>query len=549
MKIGRNQPCPCNSGRKFKHCHGSFGARPDGSLSDVEFQRMLERNRADERIRREQQGLGKPIISFRSNDHQIVAVGNVVHFSTTWKTFPDFLADYTKRVLDPAWGNVELAKPFAERHPAMQWYETYCRYQLATIKTPGVTSQAIVTGNVACYLGLAYNLYLLAHNVELQKRLVDRLMVAEQFQGAYYELVVAGILIRAGFELELEDEADGASKHCEFSARSRRTGKKYWVEAKMRSVAGLFGKTTADGTTNPNPLNRLIPQLNDALAKPAADERLIFIDLNAEMTADSDGKPVWIEQAARRLERYEREDLPAGTVAYVFVTNFAFHRYLHDPAVFAGFFLGLGIPDLNRPGVRRVTDAYRTKQKHIDVFHIGDAIQSYGRFPTTFDGSLPSEAMGGPSRVIVGNTYCFGDPANGGVIGTVTYASVNEVDNSANIGIVDQNGNASIIREPMTPAQLEDWRAHKDSYFGKVLPVGKKVNNAFELFEWLVEQYREMPRDKMLAWFARAPHIETIRAMSDEDLLYYYCECLVAATPGNTPQSQPPSVSQHGAGR
>jgi len=21
-KTGRNEPCPCNSGRKFKHCHG-----------------------------------------------------------------------------------------------------------------------------------------------------------------------------------------------------------------------------------------------------------------------------------------------------------------------------------------------------------------------------------------------------------------------------------------------------------------------------------------------------------------------------------------------
>lgn len=24
-KIGRNQPCPCNSGKKYKHCHGKFG--------------------------------------------------------------------------------------------------------------------------------------------------------------------------------------------------------------------------------------------------------------------------------------------------------------------------------------------------------------------------------------------------------------------------------------------------------------------------------------------------------------------------------------------
>ena len=25
-KVGRNQPCPCGSGKKFKHCHGKAGA-------------------------------------------------------------------------------------------------------------------------------------------------------------------------------------------------------------------------------------------------------------------------------------------------------------------------------------------------------------------------------------------------------------------------------------------------------------------------------------------------------------------------------------------
>jgi preprotein translocase subunit SecA len=24
-KVGRNEPCPCGSGKKFKHCHGKFG--------------------------------------------------------------------------------------------------------------------------------------------------------------------------------------------------------------------------------------------------------------------------------------------------------------------------------------------------------------------------------------------------------------------------------------------------------------------------------------------------------------------------------------------
>ncbi|MBA7590721.1 hypothetical protein ES708_32851 [subsurface metagenome] len=28
-KVGRNDPCPCGSGKKYKHCHGRPGGRPD----------------------------------------------------------------------------------------------------------------------------------------------------------------------------------------------------------------------------------------------------------------------------------------------------------------------------------------------------------------------------------------------------------------------------------------------------------------------------------------------------------------------------------------
>jgi preprotein translocase subunit SecA len=24
-KVGRNEPCPCGSGKKYKHCHGALG--------------------------------------------------------------------------------------------------------------------------------------------------------------------------------------------------------------------------------------------------------------------------------------------------------------------------------------------------------------------------------------------------------------------------------------------------------------------------------------------------------------------------------------------
>src|SRR5829696_6724660 len=116
-----------------------------------------------------QQGLGRPVIAAREDDHRVVAVGNSVHRSKTWKTFPDFLADYIKKEVGPEWGIAEMAKPLAERHPLMQWSDAFCRYQETTIKTPGEVHSAEITGVVACYLGVAYALYLLDHNVELRR--------------------------------------------------------------------------------------------------------------------------------------------------------------------------------------------------------------------------------------------------------------------------------------------------------------------------------------------------------------------------------------------
>ncbi len=328
-KIGRNQPCPCGSGQKFKRCHGRpSDVAPEVSRGQPDVHRFLETQAAAERIRQIQQGLGKPIIAGVANGHQIIATGGTVHWSKHWKTFPDFLNDYIKKTIGEAWGGSEIAKPLAERHPLLQWYDAYCRYQKQTIPKPGEVSTAVVTGLVACYLGVAYALYLLDHNVELQTRLIKRLKDPGNFQGAYYELMVASILIRAGFKLTLEDETDGDLKHCEFAAISPKTQKRYWVEAKMRAIEGLLGRTAADGGPEGNPLSQLIKHLNGALKKPAADQRLIFIDLNCPPVLGSDGKPTWVESAGKRLERYEKDQLQAGTTAYVFVTNLAFHRQL-----------------------------------------------------------------------------------------------------------------------------------------------------------------------------------------------------------------------------
>ena len=249
-----------------------------------------------------------------------------------------------------------------------------------------------MTGVVACYLGTAYSLYLLDHNVELQTRLVQRLKNQKDFQGAYYELIVANALIRAGFKLTLEDETDSSTKHCEFAAVSQRSGKKYCVEAKMRAVIGLLGADDKDGTKKSNPLSHMIKHLNAALAKPATDDRLIFIDLNTDATLGADGKPTWTHHSFTRLERFERDELATDVAAYVFISNTPFHRMLNEPQHTALAAFGLGIPDFNRPGTVRLTDIYRQRRKHADAFQIAEAFMKYPQLRTTFDGSLPCDS-------------------------------------------------------------------------------------------------------------------------------------------------------------
>jgi hypothetical protein len=536
-KLGRNETCHCGSGQKYKKCHlqndqdlehaklSAKQVRHNGP-SEADIASLMRQHRAQEEIRRVQQGLGKPIISNTIKDHRIVAVGNKIHWSQNWKTFPDFLNGYIKKTLGSEWGSVEIEKPFAQRHPIMQWYDAYARYQKQTVEQQGQVTSARVNGVVACYLGLAYSLYLISHNVELQDRLVKRLLDPVQFQGAYYELIVANTLIRAGFKLELEDETDGDTKHCEFSAVSHVTGKKYWVEAKMRSVSGILGKTDADGTKNENPLSHLSHHVTAALKKPATDDRLIFVELNAPFNPAEGNKPAWVEKAHHALVGYERRHDKAR--AYVIVTNMPFHRMLNDPPIIIAFPLGIGIPEFNRPGELRLSEAYRRKQRHIDIYNVCESLKNYLSFPSTFDGSMPSDKSGaGPiRRAQIGQTYVFEDIGGPeGTVGTVTSATVNENEKLAYIGIVSPQGSSLILTQKMTDEAIADYKAHGNAYFGDPSPTNNRnISSAYELFEWLMECYAETPRARILELARGSPNFNELEKMSDDDLRENYCE-------------------------
>lgn len=492
---------------------------------------MLERALVAERVRQSQQGKGRPIVSTDFNGHKFVAVGKTLHWSNNWKTFPDFLDDYLKRVLTVEWGNAELAKPQEERHPLIQWYVKVRKYRAAHSTKIGTISSYEINGAVACYVCIAYGLYLLQHNIELQERLVNRLKNPGNFQGAYYEILIASAFIRAGFDLILEDESDGSAKHCEFAAVSKTSGRRYWIEAKMRAVAGFLGRHERDGATTKRStvLSKLTRHLNQALAKPAPQERMIFIDLNAEIAenSSSENPPSFAAEAVEHLEDYERKRLKSGEKAYVFVTSIAFHRDLDGPPRSIAIPFGLGIPGFNRDRTARLYEIYLEEKRHEDAYRVAEELEKLLVLPQTFDGALPSATFDNElSPVEIGRTYQFTDAD--GLVGTVKEAIVVESESAVYVIVETDDKMNHILREDITPSQLHDYKLNPDEYFGARKRAPRTARTPYELFCFFMDTYKDVEINDLPG--LTEDIIRTFDEISDEEKRAYYCEYLVSCS-------------------
>lgn len=523
-KIGRNAPCFCGSGRKFKHCHGGMQHTLPALLARDRVEkeiikqgrRLFEKHKAQELQRQKQQGLGRPIISIDHKGYRFVAVGNRLHYGK-WKTFPDFLADYIKQTLGGEWGNAEIAKPLAERHPIMQWYDKVCRLQAAHAKEPGVLFSTPMTGAVSAHNRLAYNLYLIAHNgKDIQTRLIARLKNKDNFQGAFLETQVAAWLIKAGFELEFEDESDRTTKHCEFTATYTATGERYSVEAKSREI---------ESTNSSRP--KVGRKLYEALEKEANHKRLIFLDLN---------KPLHTQQAAEiaidRAERIVRQSegltihgKPAPA-AYVCITNMN-DQYALDTSALATMisFRGFKIHDFMGDEFPSLREAARARERHWPMFQLFKSVEEHREIPQTFGGELPSEVFvpNAPPRLQVGQFYTVPGPDGVEVNAKLMQATV--ANDKAHCILHDPATNKSWLGTfDMTPDELADYAKHPDTYFGVYRRQSRKVETAIGMFDFFVDGYRDTPKERLIELLPNYADQESLQAMSQKDLVELLAE-------------------------
>lgn len=505
-KIGRNDPCPCGSGVKYKKCHYLFPEIPVGPLSE-KIEMMKKSHEANESRRQSQQGKGKPIISTEHEGYRLTAVGNQFHYSKTHKTFIDFLGDYIRGMLGHEWGNSEIAKPLKDRHQILQWYDEICALQKEYMKKPEGEIQVLpVTGLVAAYYGLAYNLYLLQHNAILQEYLIQRLKRSESFYAAYYETYVAAWFILSGFELRLEDEQDSSRTHPEFIAM--RNGENYSVEAKTR-------QPDKDHFDVGN-------QLYDALRIESQYSRVIFIDMNVSSDVDFEAFRDKALNAILSREKTLTINGNPAPPAHVFVTNQPYHLAENETHLpLACLTVGFKIHDFGH-GVKftSYTEAYKARTKYSALNDVQNSVITY-KIPATFDGEIPEIAFGkAERRFIIGKRLEVAE----GVYMTLKSGIVSEATQKAYLVLNNDAGQDHIVSFKLSDIEMATYKSHPETFFGSVIPVSRDANNPMDFFTFLVDSYKETSREKLLELMNTAPDIKELEKLPQDELLFAYAE-------------------------
>lgn len=176
---------------------------------------------------------------------------------------------------------------------------------------------AIPNGRSLFWLLFCYDIFILTHCNSLSIQLLERIKQQKCFQGARYELAVAAIFLRAGFEIRWIDTSN--DKTCEFEATHKKTGIKVGVEAKSRNRKGVLHEPP--GSSSKRGLDDL---LRDAIKKrtPNGIPLIIFLDVNLPFTSGQALTKPLVTEVARAIGTFPKN----GDLFTLFVvTNFPFH--------------------------------------------------------------------------------------------------------------------------------------------------------------------------------------------------------------------------------
>jgi hypothetical protein len=303
--------------------------------------------------------------SMVKDDTRFRIVWNTVWHYPQHETFHQFLDAIVVGTLGREWFEKQLLRPLKNQNAIVKWHTA----MVELLRRPGdaddgVSTGHTLTGPTKAYQCFGYDLYWLQLVHRLPESLIARLKDFQAFQGARYEILIAAIFARAGFEIEWIDDTKASGKHPEFIATHKRTNKKVGVETKSRRRPGAMN---FPGTVTPEThLKGDVFDLYEKAIQQAPEGEipfLIFIDPNVP---DSPQKglpsysdiPIdtvpWMKEIRDRIVEIWNAATEPTPESAVLITNFAFYYGDNDspsPAGMGAFFPSLKprVPILGDP--------------------------------------------------------------------------------------------------------------------------------------------------------------------------------------------------------
>jgi hypothetical protein len=492
----------------------------------------LRRHEAAERVRQEQQGYGRPIVSHVASGQRLVAVGRTLYWNSAqkWLVFPDFLVDYLKDTLGRNWGVTQVKA--GSSHPIFRWLNKLKNYHSTQASGVGMLKSAPAVGFAAAVLRLAYSLYLIAHHDQVPKQFIRRLREASTFLPAYYETLVGAVFAVAGFELSVAEVGRTNRAVPEFRVRAKRSGRSYVVEAKFRqkwSAAHLSLSESAFRDELSRYLRSRLINATEQLRKAADrnDGRVLWIELNLPTVSDEEdwrGLVDFIAALMKDLERTCTEIAPT----YVVLTNHTFLAAEDAPgAASFGVLFPFNMPDFVPNGSPvEIEEALASYDRHRDIIWASQCIGIAAEVPITFDGQ-PSDLLDSHGRNVnpirIGERIAYPGPDGGELTGIIE--EVSALDNEVAAVVKGDDGRSRhIVKVPLTEAEARAVARHGDAVFGKP-NVSRRLekDDLFGLYDWMREAYASATKEQLLALIPPEHRTAEMDSLSREDLLARVC--------------------------
>ncbi|MEX2615918.1 MAG: SEC-C domain-containing protein [Alphaproteobacteria bacterium] len=284
------QPCHCGSGVRYDKCHYRRDNVAQGAIRIFQ-----EKVNTRELFIGNHGHIRKPQL-LKMGDRHIVTIGNQIfqQINPGPYNFVNAIIDCALHVFGDIFLEAEENKPFEDRHPAIQWLHAYSDHHNNTLAREDAKPEDFQFGIGAAWIRLAYDLYTIRDNAELQEIMCKRILNPDTFQAARHELWVAALFVAAGFEINFENESDNSKRHPEFIAMEKETGIEVAVEAKSRRRQGIKGFTGGNPFTKADKVGARGLVL-DAYKKSGDIPLYVFIDVNLP-PAPEEQQQAWFQE-------------------------------------------------------------------------------------------------------------------------------------------------------------------------------------------------------------------------------------------------------------